>query len=360
MRRPAALAVALAALLLAGCGKKGPPVAPETRLPMPVANLSASVVEGGVELRWTNPGQRVDRSKLRELPVARVFRTEDLGVGSPRPAMLARRRILGYVPVATLRTVPGEPGQPQPVAPGRESRLLDRQDLTYGRRYTYVVVTEDATGRQGSPSNRVSVSYVAPPGVPQRVQATGGEGQVEITWEPPARFVDDSPVDVPLAYEILRAGAADAPLALITPAPIEDTRLVDRNVENDRTYHYAVRGVRREGTTAARGEPSSRVAATPRDLTPPAPPTDLVAAPAPGSVRLSWRSSPSPDVRLYVVYRAPEGGDFVRAGTVAAPATVFAEGGLRPGTWRYAVSAQDAGAQPNESARTPAVTVTVP
>jgi hypothetical protein len=373
MRRAAAVVVALAALALGACGKKGPPVAPETRLPLAVVDLSASVIAGGVDLRWTNPAQRIDGSRLRDLAAVHVFRTEDFGEGRPRPAVLGRGRILGYVPVTTIKAAPpptGPPatapasrpgaGQPATIAPGAGTRLDDRYDLTFGRRYTYVVVAEDTSGRQSPPSNPVSVTYLAAPTAPSRLQAKAGESQVELTWEPPAPPAGDGPQPGSLAYEVLRGTGPETPLETLTAAPLDAPRFLDRNVQNDRTYHYAVRALRLEGQTVARGDVSARVAATPRDTTPPAPPTDLVAAPSAGTVRLSWRSSPDADVRLYVVYRAAPEAEFVRVGSVAAPATVFADRDVPAGTWRYAVSAQDAAAQPNEGARTPALTVTVP
>ena len=65
---------ALAALAFAACGKVGPPVAPEVRLPRAVTDLTASVSDIGIQLAWTNPTHRVDNSRLRELSIARVFR----------------------------------------------------------------------------------------------------------------------------------------------------------------------------------------------------------------------------------------------------------------------------------------------
>jgi len=62
-----AAGVALAALGLAACGRKGPPVAPEARVPQAVADLAAVVRESAIELTWTNPPRRVDRTPLRDL-----------------------------------------------------------------------------------------------------------------------------------------------------------------------------------------------------------------------------------------------------------------------------------------------------
>src|SRR5262249_9178759 len=55
----------LAGLLVIGfalvaCGKKGPPVPPEVRLPVPPAGLRASIDENVILVSWTNPGTRID------------------------------------------------------------------------------------------------------------------------------------------------------------------------------------------------------------------------------------------------------------------------------------------------------------
>src|SRR3989441_11253550 len=84
-----------AVLALGACGKKGTPVSPSLRVPAPVADLRGEVHDGAVELTWTNPTRRNDATKLRDIVAARVYRTEDDGVGDPRPALLARGRIAG-------------------------------------------------------------------------------------------------------------------------------------------------------------------------------------------------------------------------------------------------------------------------
>ena len=53
-------------------------------------------------------------------------------------------------------------------------------------------------------------------------------------------------------------------------------------------------------------------------------------------------------------------GPFERVGSVRAPGTTFTNRDLRPGTYRYAVTAQDTSVRANQSARSSEVTVTVP
>jgi penicillin-binding protein len=102
------------------------------------------------------------------------------------------------------------------------------------------------------------------------------------------------------------------------------------------------------------------VAVTPRDVTPPSPPANLVAVPSGATVRLTWSASPERDVVQYIVYRAAAGGAFERVGSTRAPTATFVDRDVPRGTYRYVVTAEDAGARPNESGRSNEVAVTVP
>lgn len=357
------LLVLLAVAALVACGKVGPPVAPENRLPQPVQDLRAVIEDGAIALSWTNPTRRADNTRLRDLVTAHVYRVEDAGVGDPKPALLSRRKIPGYTEVATIDLVPVRDRPPEPGGPvvrGNHVRLEDRHQLTYGHRYSYVVVTEDGQRRLSPPSPRTTVVLIAPPEAPPRVNAVPGEREVRLEWEPPPRLVDGTPAVGPMVYEVLRAAEAGAPPQPLTAAPIEARHFVDRNLENDHTYFYAVRALRREDATLARGTASAPVASTPRDMTPPGPPTELVAAPTADGVRLAWKGSPDADVATYIVYRAPGVGAFARVGSARAPLTTFLDRSPGRGTYRYAVTALDGGAQPNESGRSNEVTVTLP
>jgi fibronectin type 3 domain-containing protein len=331
-------------------------VAPEQRLPRAATDLTGVIRDGTVELRWLNPGRRVDNSRLGDLALARVFRSEDGGAGEPRPALLVGDRIAGYREVATIRLAEPAPATVE----GERVVLRDREGLTPGRRYTYVVVAVDAHRRASAPSSRLALTFIAAPGPPEGVAGEAGEDEARLRWKPPPRLVDGSAAGGGLSYEVLRAPAADAPLVAVARTRAGETEAVDRNVQNDLTYYYAVRAVRTEAGSTAIGEASPRVAVTPVDMTPPSPPNDLVAIPSAGAVRLSWRPSPEADVRAYVVYRAGEGADFVRVGSARPPATVFVDRDVPRGNYRYAVTAQDAGARANESARSNVVAVTVP
>ena len=344
-----------AILILAACGKSGPPVAPEVRVPAAVADLRGAVEDGAIALVWTNPQRRADGARLRDLTEVRLYRTDDDGVMPPKPALLAQRRIAGYREIAVISLMAPAPA----VVQGHTVRFVDRDGLTYGRRYTYVVISEDGQGRISFPSNHFPIMLIAAPEAPGAPTATAGDGEVRVRWQPPTRLRDGG-TPGPLAYEVLRSATAEGAPDTVLPVPVGQTEYVDRNVTNERTYHYAVRGVRQEAGTTARGEASARVAATPGRITPPQPPAGLVATPSANTVRLSWTASTDANVAAYVVYRAGATGEPSRIGSVRAPGTTFTDRDVPSGTWRYTVTAQDASARANESGPSNEVSVTLP
>jgi len=343
------LALALAVGALAACGKKGPPVAPEIRVPTVPGDLHGAVEERSIVVSWTAPGTRLDGTRLRTIGLYRVYRREEAEGEPVKSAMLSSGRVVGYDEVATVR--PGAPG-PATVQ-GSAVTWADARALSMGRRYVYVVTAEDDLGRTSGPSARLVVPFLAAPKAPRGLTASPGDRSVTLAWQPPDAMLDGSPATGEIRYLVLRGGGTAGALAAITPQPVSGTTFTDRGVDNDVDYRYAVRAVRVEPAVTAAGETTAAVAAAPA-------PTDLVAVPSSGAVRLAWNPSPEADVAAYAVYRAGESGELMRIATALPPGTVYTDRDVRPGTtYRYAVTAIDRARKPNESARSSEVSVRV-
>ena len=354
--RRLALALALAGIALGGCGKKGPPIAPELRLPAPVTGLGAHIDEKSVVLGWTIPRTRTDGSTLRDVSATRLYRREETEGTPVKPAILSGSRVVGYDEIATVRLDAPAPATVR----GDAVQWVDQDALATGHRYVYVVTATDAQGRTSRPSERLVVPFVAAPGEPIGLEAKAGDRQVSLTWRAPTTASDGSAITGPLAYVVLRGLAGDAPLQIVAPG-VTETSYVDRGLDNDTEYRYAVRAVRPDPRVAAAGPASTAITASPFDSTPPSPPTNLVAVPSPGAMRLAWNASPEPDVALYAVYRASGSGDFVRVGTAVAAVTTFVDRDVRSGaSYRYVVTAIDGARAPNESARSNEATAAAP
>ncbi len=357
-RAVVAVGLAVAALALGGCGKKGPIVAPERRLPLPPDGMRAVVAERGVVISWSNPRVRADGTRLRDLAVVRLFRREEAADAAPKPAMLSGDRVVGYEEIARIPLDVTPPAGVQ--IEGGKMSVTDSSGLSFGRRYVYVTTAQDGIGRSSPPSERLVVTLLAGPAAPPGLAAQAGDKEVRLKWEAPGSFLDGMPASGEFRYVVLRA-VGDGALAPVTPTPIAGTTFTDKGLENDTTYRYAVRAVRVGPAGTAQGAASTAVAATPVDTTPPSAPTRLIGIPAEGNVRLAWNASPEEDVALYAVYRAEGTGAFLRIATTQRITTVYTDRDVQPGrTYRYAVTALDRARQANESARSNEVSVTLP
>jgi hypothetical protein len=352
---------------LLACGKRGDPVPPERRLPAAVQDLQAGVVADGVRLRWTLPRIRLDRSSLKEIRRTEVYRRpEDAAATQPvRPALLTFGGLFGPPPGVSgferiADIVVAEPAAPA-VVQGNQVTYTDAQGLTFGQRYTYVVVALDDQGRPSPPSNRVVVALAPAPGTPPRLVAQPGDSQVQLSWDPPATLSDGSPAPPTLVYDVFRATAPGAPGGRpLNNEPVAQHQYVDLEVQNDVTYHYTVRA--RLGPGGPESVPSAVAAATPLDRTPPSQPRGLVAVVAGPSVRLAWQPVADADVLGYLVYRSMTAG---RGHTKLTPSpqggTTYVDGDVRPGqTYFYVVTAVDRARLPNESVPSPEASATMP
>ena len=348
----------MAALVLTGCGKKGPIVAPERRLPAAASGMTTTVEDRAIVVKWTNPHNRVDNTRLRDLAVVRLFRREEAPGAEPKAAMLSGDRVVGYERIAQIALDAAPP--PGVQVSGGIVTVTDGKGLSFGRRFVYVATAEDSSGRSSAPSPPVGVTFLAGPAPPPGLTVQAGDRETRLRWEAPATFIDDTPVSGELRYIVLRA-VGEGGLAPLTPTPIAATTYTDTGLENELTYRYAVKGVRVDPAGTAIGPASVAVAITPVDTTPPSAPTRLVAIPATGGVRLAWNPSPEDDVAEYAIYRAEGTGPLTRIGTTPAIATIYTDRDVQSGrTYRYAVTALDRAKQANESPRSNEVTVIVP
>ena len=231
-RAVVAIGLALTAFVLGGCGKKGPIVAPERRVPAPPSELRASVEERTIVVSWSNPRTRADGSRLRDLALVRLFRRDEVPDAPPKPAMLSGDRVVGYQEIVRIALDAAPPAGVQLQDGGVSVR--DSGGLSFGRRYVYVVTAEDSLGRSSPPSAAVAVTPVdtTPPSPPTRLIAIPAAGSVRLAW-------NASPEEDVALYAVYRAEGTGAFVRIATVQPIT-TLYTDRDVQSGRTYRYAV------------------------------------------------------------------------------------------------------------------------
>jgi hypothetical protein len=229
-------------------------------------------------------------------------------------------------------------------------------------RYTYRLQAVNGRGETGPPSVEAGVDFLPAPQAPTGLAATEGDGVVELQWA--AAPVPASPGGSPVrGYNVYRGSQRGAyAVHPINPRPLLETRFRDAAVENESTYYYAVRSVATERPPWRESRDSNEVAATPRDLTPPAPPRGLVAVPGQGVVGLSWEANVERDLLGYLVYRR-EPPALTPARLVESPlqATTFTDRAVQRGrSYLYTITAVDRAPRRNESAPSSEVAVSLP
>ena len=201
------------------------------------------------------------------------------------------------------------------------------------------------TDHDRDPSNDIAFS-IGLPAAPSSLTATGGNGQVTLSW---------SAATGATSYNVKRATAAGGPYSTIGNAT--STSYIDATATYPNTYFYVVSAVNTVGESFSK---TNEASARPRI---PAP-TGLTASATTDTVNLSW--SGVTGATDYYLRRGTASGVYDSASilvprdTSNAPRTTYADTNVVPGTkYYYVVYAADAIGQSdnsNEANATPATT----
>ena len=395
--RVAAAAVAISALV--ACGKKGPPLAPLRPVPGPVTDLAARRAGSEVRFTFKVPAQNIDATRppsLDRIEVYAVTVAPDALV--PRNSDLTSPKYLvATIPIRPVEeegeAAPAQPGAPVPEkkedprpAPGdvatfveelNEARLKPQVVATPAPRGTgpattaavaeawsqtiaqlkeapvtsrvYVLLGVSKHGRQGQPSQRVSVPVmeVLPP--PSGVTATAGESNVTVSWSAPAAADPLAALGAPPVYNVY-AGTATSPL---NPSPLPVTTFERAGVEVGKEECFVVRTAVTRGNLTIESPASTPACVTAVDTFPPAAPKGLAAVANVGAVNLIWDANTESDLGGYIVLRGEVPGDKLQPITVGPiRETTFVDKTATPGVrYVYAVVAVDRATPANTSAQ---------
>jgi hypothetical protein len=134
-------AAALAAILLAGCGVKSPPIPPERAVPERIVGLDATSQKNGVLLSWERPDETAGGGKLRDLGSFEVERAENSG------------------PFEDLIEIPVTD----------QDRFQQQRRFSYldagaqvGHHYRYQVISSTVDSYRSDPSNEAEITHELP------------------------------------------------------------------------------------------------------------------------------------------------------------------------------------------------------
>lgn len=355
-----------AALLVAGCGSPGAPAPPSLNLPQAVTNLSATRVDGAVQLAWTMPGRTTD------------------GVALKRPVRTEICREIGDGPCTTIATAFFPPAKPAVYT----DHLPEGLTSGTARILLYQVTLRNHGRKSAGPSNSAfSAAGTAPApltGLTAKIRPDG----VLLSWHPVAqgagatmaldfrmeRVLENPPVQ---RKETLLSTTEPTQQKLVVHADggPDPGHALDANAQFNREYRYTVQRVAMATlggrTIEIEGRSSEPVTIITTNIFPPPVPEDLaaVADAAAGAIDLSWTPDAGQDLAGYYVYRrdvasglaaariGPANSRNATSSLISSPA--FRDATTERGhTYAYSISAVSRAG--HESRRSPEVVETLP
>ena len=401
--------VFLLSTLVAGCGKKGPPLAPLNVAPEAPQAVTARRLGDTVYVQLTVPAKNVGGSGPysvahlevyaatlapgAETPPNRDFLKPPFVVSkiairkpvdpeaevdatSPEqklpapgdvitfvdaitPALLAPQQVSKPVapaaapstaapPAAAAAATPAAatPGAPPAAAAPAPTPVLTR---------IYAIQGVAANGARGPASARVMVPLLAAPPPPSPGGTSFDQASVTITWTPPAVVSDEA---LGVGYNVYPASPAppagtppSAP-APLNPKPLDVTTYTHQGAKAGEEQCFVVRSTAAVGAMTVESDPSEPICVTPADTFPPNAPTGLAAVSGPGVINLIWDANTDADLAGYLVLRGEAPGDTLQPLTPQPiRETRYVDRAVQPGvTYVYAVVAVDRAATPNRSA----------
>jgi hypothetical protein len=182
-------------LVVSGCGKKGPPLAPFVRVPAAVGQFAAHRVGDEVIINFALPTRNVDEST--PINLGRVDVYAYTGRNAPPAARfpeVAERVAMiettaETIPAATLRDTltPEKLLEGRPLLSTVPSRPADkplRDDSRTPLKRYYMAIPFSDRGRPGPPSQIVELALTPLPDAPTDVRVTYTADAVTLRWDP--------------------------------------------------------------------------------------------------------------------------------------------------------------------------------
>lgn len=272
------------AVLLAACGSVGEPLPPLLHIPGRVADFAVRQDASELVAEWTWPVLGSEGQVFRDMERFEIYSI----VVPPDSQTPSVEALLEHGEVLT--TVAAQ--NPDTTGPG--TRLAVRAPLAaqYGTRRAFAVRGVSAAGRASAWSDLHVLNVVEPPSAASDLVATALEQGVRLVW---------TPVPEAARYGVERR-IAEGEFESIGSA--EAAEFLDSSPQWEMPSSYRVKALKAAGDSPDVPGPASDIASlTPRDVFPPAAPSDLRALAVATGVELSWVSNSEPDLAGYRVLR---------------------------------------------------------
>jgi len=342
--RGGAAVAALALLLAAGCGKKGPPLPPLPRGPFPPVGAAARQIGAEVFVSFEIPPPR--GPKPAQQPVrAELLRVTYAPGLQPAIDPDSFRRSGEIVGRAEFDSAP-----PTGHASIEDTSLGDLPEAGLGWTLRYAVRVRDRKGRR-SPlvvtEDLVPLPLLPPP---RALEGTPTSAGVRLIWRPvEAENVDEDP-EAGL-FNIYRAPAGEPwPERPLNTDPLSTTEYLDTKIEVGRRYTYVIRTALAPGSPYREGVPGESIEVLAADRFAPAPPEAIVGVQEGVAVRLFWDPNDERDLAGYRVYRSLDGGAWESLSDDNVERAQYLDRAVRVGQRAaYRVTAVDHASPANES-----------
>ena len=266
-----------AALLGAGCGKKGPPQAPVRILPRPAQNVQVRQVGGDIVVEANLSLSRSDGTPLGPGATVRILRMPP--TATLRPGMVSARYLVATFQkeaklIGALTGSALQQAAPDGHLEFRDTQALTEPGASKGGHFMYGIQVVDERGQKSLMTVPIDIEVTESPAAPVHLTVATAEGEVRLAWAPrdPDRKGE--------LYNVYRRSAAQAsePRVPLNSTPIPEHAYVDKSFQYGETYRYTVRALPSPPPPLRESPPTAAVEVRPLDIYPPKTPTGLAAA----------------------------------------------------------------------------------
>lgn len=333
-------------LPLTACGKKGPPLPPIRVIPIQINDLSLRQQGSLMMLDMAYPTTTMAGTALGGIDAVELWvLTKPLGPDGEAPEAEPPEFVAGAEELMTLR---GSELQSAIVGSRIQIRLpLEMPEQETGDIFAVRTLKGEETS---SFSNRVALVATEPPTSPSRLTAEATARGVRIGWE----YEEEAE-----GFQIFRREATERGYGAPVRREDGDAReTLDRTAQFGKRYIYTVRTVGSLEPLVL-SEPAGEREIEYVDRFAPPLPSNVVALPERGGVRLRWEPSDATDVRGYRIYRTDptQRGEWRLITPEPIDALEYADRGLSPGI-RFSYRLQVVDHEGNESDPSPPVSAT--